>query len=42
LPGISLTGSSYRGVGLPDCIKAGKDTAATITWQTAALPEPSR
>ncbi|HUE75855.1 MAG TPA: protoporphyrinogen oxidase [Chloroflexota bacterium] len=29
-PGLFLTGSSYRGVGIPDCIKHGKDTATKI------------
>lgn len=30
LPGIFLTGSAYRGVGLPDCIKQGELTAIKI------------
>lgn len=28
--GIFLTGSPYRGIGLPDCVKQGKQTADTI------------
>lgn len=28
LPGIYLTGSAYRGVGVPDCIRQGTETAA--------------
>lgn len=27
LPGIYLTGSAYRGVGVPDCINQGKKSA---------------
>jgi len=29
--GLYLTGSPYRGVGLPDCIKQSRDTAARVT-----------
>ena len=29
-PGLYLTGSPYRGVGLPDCIKQGQETAAKV------------
>lgn len=29
-PGIHLTGSAYRGVGIPDCIKQSQDTAKKI------------
>lgn len=28
--GIFLTGSPYRGIGMPDCVKQGKQTAETI------------
>lgn len=30
LPGLYLTGSPYRGVGLPDCIKQGQETAEAV------------
>jgi oxygen-dependent protoporphyrinogen oxidase len=30
LPGLYLTGSAYRGVGIPDCIQQGKNTAQAI------------
>jgi oxygen-dependent protoporphyrinogen oxidase len=30
LPGLYLTGSSYRGVGIPDCIKQGQETAEAV------------
>jgi oxygen-dependent protoporphyrinogen oxidase len=33
LPGLYLTGSAYRGVGLPDCIQQGQNTAQSIIAQ---------
>jgi oxygen-dependent protoporphyrinogen oxidase len=30
LPGLYLTGSAYRGVGLPDCIEQGRSTAEAV------------
>jgi oxygen-dependent protoporphyrinogen oxidase len=30
LPGLSLIGSAYRGIGVPDCIRSGRDAAAGI------------
>lgn len=30
IPGLALSGNAYRGVGIPDCIKSGKDAAQTI------------
>jgi oxygen-dependent protoporphyrinogen oxidase len=32
-PGLYLTGSAYRGVGLPDCIHQGEQTAAALIAQ---------
>ncbi len=29
-PGVYVTGSAYRGVGIPDCIKQGQDTAGKV------------
>ncbi len=29
-PGLHLTGSAYRGVGIPDCIRQGEETAAGV------------
>lgn len=29
-PGLALTGSSYRGIGVPDCIRQGRDTIKTL------------
>jgi oxygen-dependent protoporphyrinogen oxidase len=36
LPGLYLTGSPYRGVGIPDCIEQGQATAQAVL---AALAE---
>ena len=30
-PGLHLAGNGYRGIGLPDCVKLGKEAAARIT-----------
>jgi protoporphyrinogen/coproporphyrinogen III oxidase len=27
LPGLALAGNAYRGIGIPDCIRSGRDTA---------------
>ncbi len=31
LPGLHLAGNAYRGIGIPDCVKMGKDAASRIT-----------
>jgi len=31
LPGLYLAGNAYRGIGIPDCVRMGKDAAAKIT-----------
>lgn len=31
LPGLFLTGSAYRGVGIPDCIRQANETAVSVT-----------
>jgi oxygen-dependent protoporphyrinogen oxidase len=30
-PGIHVTGSAYRGVGIPDCVKSAQEAAARVT-----------
>jgi len=37
LPGLYLTGSAYRGVGLPDCIQQGQNTAETVITKVNEL-----
>ncbi len=31
LPGILLTGAGYGGIGIPDCVRQGKEAAQEIT-----------
>jgi len=31
IPGLHLTGNAYHGIGIPDCIKMGKEAATKIT-----------
>ncbi len=33
-PGLYVTGSAYRGVGIPDCIKQGQDTAGKMLGES--------
>ncbi|MCB0021510.1 MAG: protoporphyrinogen oxidase, partial [Caldilinea sp.] len=37
-PGIHVTGSAYRGVGIPDCVKQSQETAQRVA---AAVPAPA-
>jgi protoporphyrinogen/coproporphyrinogen III oxidase len=30
LPGLTLAGNAYRGIGVPDCIRSGRDAAAEL------------
>jgi oxygen-dependent protoporphyrinogen oxidase len=30
LPGLALAGNSYRGAGIPDCIRSGESAAETL------------
>ena len=36
LPGLVLAGSSYKGVGIPDCVRSGRDAALRILAGSAA------
>ena len=40
LPGLVLAGNSYRGAGIPDCIRSGETAAETITATPAPAPTP--
>ncbi|MDF2963723.1 MAG: protoporphyrinogen oxidase, partial [Paenibacillus sp.] len=35
MPGVHVTGAAFHGVGLPDCIRQGKETALTLAAQLA-------
>jgi oxygen-dependent protoporphyrinogen oxidase len=37
LPGLYFTGSAYRGVGIPDCIQQGQDTAQAVIHEVSHL-----
>ena len=30
LPGLALTGNAYRGIGVPDCVRSGRDAAKEV------------
>jgi protoporphyrinogen/coproporphyrinogen III oxidase len=30
LPGLALAGNAYRGIGVPDCIRSGRDAAEQL------------
>jgi len=30
LPGLALAGNAYRGIGVPDCVRSGRDAAKAI------------
>jgi oxygen-dependent protoporphyrinogen oxidase len=39
VPGLQLTGSAYRGVGIPDCVADGRATAKKVSaWLASAVP----
>ena len=37
LPGLALAGNGYRGIGVPDCIRSGKEAAALAAGLPAAV-----
>jgi oxygen-dependent protoporphyrinogen oxidase len=38
-PGLHLTGSGYRGVGIPDCVADGRATAKKVSaWLASPVP----
>jgi oxygen-dependent protoporphyrinogen oxidase len=37
LPGLALAGNGYRGIGVPDCIRSGKEAAAFASNSQAAV-----
>ena len=44
-PGLFLTGSAYRGVGIPDCVRQANETAAKVHAYLRTLqdsPAPAR
>src|SRR5262249_39954708 len=39
LPGLALAGNAYRGIGLPDCVRSGKEAAERIL-KFLGMPQP--
>ena len=38
LPGLTLAGSAYHGVGISDCVRTGEEAAETLISQLSAVP----
>ncbi|MBI3726217.1 protoporphyrinogen oxidase [bacterium] len=38
VPGLALAGNSYRGVGVPDCVRSGEEAARSVLRQLAPAP----
>jgi oxygen-dependent protoporphyrinogen oxidase len=38
LPGLRLVGNAYDGIGVPDCIRLGRQAARELTATTAPVP----
>ncbi len=38
MPGVILAGAAYRGVGVPDCVRQGKEAAEAVLARVAAEP----
>jgi len=36
LPGLALAGNAYRGIGVPDCVRSGRDAAAQLIKSACA------
>ena len=39
-PGLFLCGASYRGIGVPDCVRQGRDTAERMRSLTLDVHAP--
>lgn len=40
-PGLSLAGNGFRGLGLPDCVRSGRDAAESLWSRLSAAPFPA-
>ena len=36
MPGLQLVGNAYHGIGIPDCVRMGKEAAANVVARTGA------
>lgn len=41
IPGLSLAGNAYQGIGIPDCVRMGKEAATRIASSTAPKLQPA-
>ena len=41
LPGLTLAGNSYRGAGIPDCVRSGETAAESISQISGQAPAPT-
>ena len=41
LPGLSLAGNAYKGIGVPDCVRTGMDSASEILGSPVTAPVPA-
>ena len=41
LPGLRLVGNAYDGIGVPDCIRLGRQAARELTAKDANIPAPA-
>ncbi len=39
LPGLTLAGNGYRGIGVPDCVRSGSEAAAALLTTLGLAPE---
>src|SRR5579863_9419292 len=37
LPGLALAGNGYRGIGVPDCVRSGREAAKQVVQMTGAV-----
>jgi protoporphyrinogen/coproporphyrinogen III oxidase len=42
LPGLRLAGNAYDGIGVPDCIRLGRQAARELAQANASIPAPNR
>ena len=42
LPGLSLAGNAYKGIGVPDCVRTGMDAATEVLGAPVAETSPRR
>jgi len=41
IPGLYLAGNAYRGIGIPDCVKTGKEAATRIVASCSSTLQPA-